>query len=210
VPYFFFGAEALGSVSEKNAQGLYLVNGYNYLTNPNDIPSLGFTGKFTLSPNTKFVQNFYYGSDQDNTDLEYWRFFTNSIVEWKKDRLTIAASIDYGTEKQADVAGTPRFQWTTGSVWIDWAVNKRLSLAFRPEFHQDGDGIATGNSQKLHAYTGTMKYQLLPDNQRIVGTLEVRYDHSSGAEGGFPDGPDDELKSDQTSLLAGFLWSFGN
>jgi hypothetical protein len=208
VPYFLFGAEALWEVNETTDLGFYLVNGFNYLTDPNDIPSLGFSGKFQLSSNTKFVQNFYYGSDQKETDLEFWRFFTNSIVEWKSSQLTIAGSLDYGTEKQGDQPDEPRYQWTTAAVWINWAVNERLSLAFRPEFHWDSDGLATGAEQDLQAYTGTVKYQFLPRNNRLVLTLELRHDKTSGSEGGFPDEPNDEFKDDQALLLAGFLWTF--
>jgi hypothetical protein len=60
----------------------------------------------------------------------------------------------------------------------------------------------------LQAYTGTVKYQFLPRNNRLVLTLELRHDKTSGSEGGFPDEPNDEFKDDQALLLAGFLWTF--
>ena len=208
VPYFLIGAEALWDVSDQIDLGFYVVTGYNYLADPNDLPSLGFSGKFGLSENVRLVQNFYYGSDQKNTDIEYWRFFSNSIVEWSRGGVTVAASLDYGTEKQADLSGQPRHQWTTGAIWFNWAASSRLSLALRPEFHLDADGIATGAERELQAYTGTLKYQLLPDNNRIVGTFELRHDKARGAGGGFPDGPDGSVEEDQTLVIASLIWQF--
>jgi len=207
VPYFLFGGELRWDVSDSVDLGFYLVNGYNYLTDPNDIPSLGFSAGFSLSDNTKFIQNLYYGSDQDNTDLEYWRFFSNSIVEWQRGPWRLAASLDYGTEKQADQPGQPRFQWTTGAVWLVWAANERLSFAVRPEFHLDDDGLVTGGQQRLLGLTGTAKYQVLRGSQRLVGTLEARHDRSSG-DAGFADEPDDVLRTTQTLVVLGINWEF--
>ncbi len=89
-----------------------------------------------------------------------------------------------------------------------WALDERMSLAFRPEFYWDDDGLITGARQFIQAYTGTFKYQLSPRHQRLVGTFELRYDRSTGDEGGFPDSPNDRLVPDQTLVLLGLLWSF--
>lgn len=208
VPYFLVGLEALWDVTDSVDLGFYLVGGYNYLTDLNDVPSTGFQAKWKISPQTTFTQNLYYGPDQPETSLEYWRFLSDSIVEWKSDRWLLAAAFDYGTEKQAHLPGQPRARWSGGAIWARWAIDERMSLAFRPEFYRDEDGLATGARQTLRAFTTTLKYQLSPRHQRIVGTLELRYDRSRGDEGGFPDGPNDNLVSDQTLVLFGLLWSF--
>jgi hypothetical protein len=83
-----------------------------------------------------------------------------------------------------------------------------VSLSFRPEFYSDDDGLITGARQFIQAYTTTVKYQLSPQHQRLVGTLEFRYDRSTGDEGGFYDSPNDRLVPDQTLVLVGLLWSF--
>jgi hypothetical protein len=208
VPYFLTGLEAVWDVSESVDLGFYLVNGYNDLADPNDVPSTGFQAKWMISPQTTFTQNFYYGTDQANTNIEYWRFLTDTIIEWRHDRFLLAAALDYGTERQADLPGEPRFQWASGAVWMRWAFDERMSLAFRPEFIWDDDGLATGARQFIQAYTATFKYQVSPRHQRLVGTLELRYDRSTGDEGGFFDSPNDRLVADQALVLVGFLWSF--
>jgi hypothetical protein len=208
VPYFIVGAQALWDVSEDVDLGFYLFNGFNHLTDPNDVPSTGLQAKWEISPRTTFWQNLYYGPDQAETSLEFWRLFTDSIIEWKSDRFVVAAAFDYGTEKQAAVPGQPREQWASGAVWLQWLVDDRLSFGFRPEFFWDEDGLITGARQTLQAYTATFKYELSPRHQRLQGTIEFRYDRSTGDEGGFYDSPNDRLVPDQTLVLFGLLWSF--
>jgi hypothetical protein len=212
VPYFLFGLEAMWDVNDAVDLGFYLVNGYNYLTDPNDIPSAGFLGKFKLTDNTTFIQNLYYGSDQKETDLEYWRFFTNSILEWKSNRWLFAGSLDYGTEKQGDLPGEPTHQWSTGAIWAQWSASRHLSLALRPEFHLDEDGIATGSPQRLQAYTATLKYDRTFRRNRFVGSVELRHDKVSGDGVGFGDAnsPPEALKDNQTLIALALIWEFGN
>lgn len=208
VPYFLVGVEAVWDVAEDIDLGFYLVDGYNYLTDPNNAPSTGFQAKWEVSPRTTFTQNLYYGPDQADTSLEFWRFLTDTIVEWKADRWVLAAALDFGTERQAHLPGQPRAAWAAGAIWVRYAVDERISLAFRPEFYRDEDGLITGARQTIRAVAATFKYQLTRRDQRLVGTLELRYDRSTGPEGGFADAPNDRLVPDQTMLLLGLLWSF--
>ncbi len=208
VPYFLIGLEALYDASDTVDIGVYLVTGYNYLTDPNDAPSAGVQAKWKISPNTTLTQNLYYGPDQAETGIDYWRFLTDTIIEWKRDRWLLAAALDYGTEKQAYLPGQPRARWSAGAIWARYSIDERMSIALRPEFYRDEDGLITGARQTIKALTATFKYQLSPRNQRLVGTFELRYDRSTGAEGGFPDRPDDRLVPDQSTILLGVLWSF--
>ncbi len=208
VPYFLVGLEAAWDVSETVDLSFYLVTGYNYLTNPNDAPSAGLQVAWQVSPRATFKQNLYYGPDQAETNIKFWRFLSDTIVEWKTDRVLLAGAVNVGTEKQAALAGQPRHDWYSGAFWVRWQFGDRWSLALRPEFYWDRDGQITSAEQFIQAYTGTVKYQFSPRHHRLVGTLEVRYDRSTGEEGGFFEGPDNRLVPDQTLLLGGILWSF--
>jgi len=108
VPYFLWGVETAYSPGDTVDLGFYLVTGYNYLTNPNSRPSYGFQVSWRIAPGVSLTQNLYYGPDQDDTDIEFWRFLSDTIVEWKTDRFLLAAALDYGTERQAHLPGTPR------------------------------------------------------------------------------------------------------
>jgi hypothetical protein len=208
VPYFMLGVAADWEVSERTNLALYLTTGFNYLDNPNDIPALSFRGDWQLTNEFTFIQNLYYGADQEETDIEYWRFFSDSIVEWKKGPWLVAAALDYGSEKQADVVGQPRYEWSAGALWLRYALNPRNSLSLRPEFYQDSDGAQTGVRQTIRALTGTYKYRFPVKTGDLVGSVELRYDKSTGEEGGFYDEPDDRLVPTQTILLFSINWNF--
>ena len=208
VPYFMIGLEADWDVSETVDLGFYLTTGYNYLTRPNDVPSPGLKVTWKVSPGTTVIQNLYYGPDQAETGLEFWRVLSDTIVEWKHGSWLVAAALDFGTEKQAHLVGQPRNSWSSGAVWVRWQFANGWSAALRPEFYSDPEGQITGAKQFIQAYTGTIKYQLSPRHHRIVGVLEARYDRSTGDAGGFYEGPDNLLVPSQSLVLLGLLWSF--
>jgi len=208
VPYLLIGLEADWEVSEQVDLGFYLTTGYNYLTRPNDALSPGFRVAWQISPRTTVTQNLYYGPDQAQTSLEFWRALSDTIVEWKHDRWLVAAAVDFGTEKQAHLAGQPRHTWSSGALWVRWQFAEGWSVALRPEFYSDPDGQISGAQQFIQAYTGTVKYQLSLRHHRIVGVFEARYDRSTGDDGGFYKGPDNSLVPSQSLVLFGLLWSF--
>jgi len=209
VPYFLIGIEADWDVSDRVDLAFYLVTGYNYLTDPNDALSPGLQVSWKITPQIKFIQNLYYGPDQAETDVEYWRFLSDTIVEWRTGRFLLAGAFDFGSEEQARLAEQPRSVWAGAALWARWQLGERWSVALRPEFYWDPDGQITDAEQTIQAYTGTLKYEYAPGSHRLVGTLEARYDRSTGDEGGFYSGPTNLLVPDQTLVLAGLLWSFG-
>ena len=120
----------------------------------------------------------------------------------------VAAAFDFGTEKQAEVPGQPRYDWAAGALWLKYALNDRNSLALRPEFYRDPDGLQTGAKQTIRAITGTYKYGFPVPSGKLIGAVELRYDKSTGEEGGFFDEPDDRLVPDQTLLLFSINYMF--
>lgn len=210
VPYFMTGVEVGWEISETTDLAFYVISGYDYLADINDAPSISFRGDWQFTPEFTFSQSFYYGPDQKNTNIEYWRFFTDSIAEWKHGRWLVAGAFDYGTEKQADIMGQPRYTWAGAAVWLRYAVNDKASLALRPEFYDDPDGLQTTARQTIKAITGTYKHEIPLRNARMIGTIELRYDKSTGKEGGFFDEPNDRLVPTQTTLLFGLLYLWGH
>ena len=208
VPYFMLGVEAAWEVSETIDLAFYLTNGFDYLEYPNDIPALSFRGDWQLTSQLKFTQNLYYGSDQEETDVEFWRFFSDSIIEWSKGPWLVAAALDFGTEKQAEVPGQPRYDWSAAALWLRYALNDRNSFALRPEYYDDPDGLQTGARQKIRAIAGTYKYNFPVSAGNLVGAIELRYDKSTGEEGGFFDQPDDRLVPTQTLLFISINYDF--
>jgi len=211
VPYFFFGANNSSyPVSDTIDLAFYAVSGWNYLTNPNDTPSLSMQMNWKRSKKVTFTQNIYYGPDQEDTAIKYWRFFSDSILEWNCDPFLLALSFDFGVEKQAEQMGNPRYYWLAGALWAKWQISDPLSLAFRPEFYYDPDGLSTGAEQFIQAYTATLKYTINPFAQHtIAACLEYRYDRSTGSDGGFYEGSDNHLVPNQHLVMFALMWSFG-
>ena len=211
VPYFLFGAKGTYPLSNTLDLSLFVSSGWNYLAHPNNAPSYGLQTVWQLTPNITFTQNLYYGPDQDKTSIEFWRFFSDSILEWKSDRFLLAAAFDVGTEKQVGVTGNPRYNWMAGAVWAGWHISGPWSLAVRPEIYWDPDGIGTGAKQRITAVTTTLEYTFSPfSSNTIVAALEYRYDRSTGSEGGFYKGDDNRLVPEQHQLLFSIMWTFGS
>lgn len=208
-PYFQFGVAARYPVDETLALGLFMLNGYNYLTDTNNQFSYGFQSKWKAFPDLTFIQNLYYGPDQDNTDIQFWRFLSDSILEWESEPFLVAASYDVGTEKQADQHGNPRFVWMAAAVWTRWHIHGPWSLAVRPELYWDQNGLITGAEQLIQAITTTVEYKM-PHMFSLtpVAKLEYRYDESTGSDGGFFKGEKNLLVSDQQQLILALTWAF--
>ena len=81
-PYFMFGVAAQYRWIEAVKSVFYVINRYNHLSYANNLPSYGTQVSWAASPFVTFSQNLYYGPDQSNTDLKYWRFFSDSILQW--------------------------------------------------------------------------------------------------------------------------------
>lgn len=184
-PYFMFGLGAQYPLSDTLQLGLYIINGYNYLSHINNQPSYGTQVAWKLAPHLTVTENLYYGPDQSNTAIDFWRFFSDSIVEWKDGPLILAAAYDIGTENAAELSGHPRAFWTTAALYAHWNVSGPWSVAIRPEFYWDRNGRISGSEQLLKAMTTTLEYKWTHSWQTALLRLEHRYDESSGVGGGF-------------------------
>ena len=212
VPYFLLGVQAGYAINDTIDLSLFVVEGWDYLAQVNNALSYGLQATWQLSSDTRFTQNLYVGPDQEDTDTEFWRFFSNSIIEWKSDQFLLAAAFDIGTEKQADVSNNPRYDWAAAAVWFGWYIGGPWSMALRPEVFWDPDGIGTGTgaSQTIRGITATVQYTFSPiASNTVVASLEYRYDRSTGTEGGFFKGTDNRLVPDQHQILFSIMWTFG-
>lgn len=212
-PYFMFGVAATYPVSDRLTLGAFAINGYSYLSRPNDQPSYGTQVVWKPADRWTMTQNLYYGPDQASTDLRFWRLFSDSIIEWKNQSLTLAAAYDIGTEEAAEQSGYPRTFWMGSAVYARWNVSGPWSLAVRPEFYWDRNGRITGSEQFIKAITTTAEYRLRAGMHSLIARLEYRYDESRGQGGGFFKGGEIApgvigLAPEQQLLLFSLIWVF--
>jgi hypothetical protein len=212
-PYFMFGVSAQYRINEAVKTAFYVINRYNYLSYANNLPSYGAQVNWSASPHLTVIQNLYYGPDQTDGSLQFWRFFSDSIVEWKRGTLTLAAAYDIGTEHAIPQAGGRRVFWTGGAIWARWQLAEPWAVALRPELYYDPDGTMTGARQFIKGVTTTLEYKLLYSWTTTLFRLEYRLNNSTGAQGGFYTGSQTAsgaigLTPSQNLLFFSILWSF--
>jgi len=129
-------------------------------------------------------QTVLYGPHHSGTSLQFWRFLSDSIVEWKRDPATVAFEYQVSEEKVA-VAGNPRALWMSAQMPMHWIVDKHWSATVRPEVAWDRNGRWTGFSQTVKAVTNTIEYRIPYRQANVIVRLEHRWDDSRGPGGGF-------------------------
>jgi hypothetical protein len=213
-PYLMFGANAVYQFNEKWTGAFFVINEYFHLQNANSLPSYGAQVAYKPSAPWTFKETIYYGPDQSSTSLEFWRLFSDSIVEWKvSDDVTIAGEYQVGTQEMADQAGNPRVLYMGAAFPMRWHISGPWSVALRPEVYWDPNGLMTGNEQLIRAVTTTTEYKLPYKWANMILRLEYRYDESTGSGGGFfkdgqvsPGVPG--LTAAQHMLIFSSIWTF--
>ncbi len=212
-PNFIFAVGGRYPISPNVDVGLHILNGFQHLSHPNNLPSYGMELDWRLTTHMTLYQNVYYGPDQPNTNLKFWRAFTDSTLQWRGESLTLALSYDFGTENAADEPENPRKFWMASALYTRLALRGPWAVALRPEMFWDRDGLLTHAQQLLWAMTTTLDYQKHLGPHLAIVRLEYRYDRSTGMQGGFfRDGESmsglPSLVKDQHVIWLGLMWAF--
>lgn len=183
-PYLMLGVNASYPFSAKLTGTVFVINGYWHLGNANSVPSWG--GQLTYKPKDHWMlkQTFLIGPHQSETGFEFWRFLSDSIVEWKREPFTVAFEYQGSTDKVA-APREPRATWISAQLPAHWAFNKHWSATVRPEVAWDSDGRWTGSPQTVKAVTSTLEYRVPIHQATAIFRVEHRFDDSRGPGGGF-------------------------
>ncbi|MBH0177738.1 MAG: outer membrane beta-barrel protein [Nitrospira sp.] len=184
-PYMMFGVNAAYPVNDRLTVTTFIINRYYHLAYTVAQPSYGGKWSYALTPRLTAMQTLYWGPDQTDASLEFWRLYGNHILEWKGDEVTVAVSYDAGTENIADQRGSPRAFVMGGNLMVKWHVTGPWSVVLRPEFYWDRNGRWTGAEQFVKAITSTIEYKLPYRWTNTMVRVEHRYDESTGVGGGF-------------------------
>jgi Putative beta-barrel porin-2, OmpL-like. bbp2 len=183
-PYLMLGINAGYPFTSKLAATFYVVNGYWHLADANPVPSSGVQVAYTPSARTTIKETVLLGPHQANTSLQFWRVLSDTILEHRGDRLTIAGEYHFATER-VDTSARPRAWWMAAQMPLRWNVCGPLSVAVRPEIAWDSHGRWTLAEQTVKAVTSTIEYRVTHKRAAGILRLEHRFDHSSGPDGGF-------------------------
>jgi len=183
-PYFMLGVNVSYPFTKKLTGTFFIVNGYWHLATANHVPSWGGQAAFAATSHLTVKQTVLVGPHQSNTSFKFWRFLSDTIVEHKTEKRTIAFDTNFSTEA-VDSAGTPRAWWFAAQAPMRWILNPRWSIAVRPEVAWDSLGRWTLARQTVVAFTTTVEYKLPYKSSNTIFRLEHRYDRSTGPDGGF-------------------------
>jgi hypothetical protein len=187
-PYLMMGVNASYPFTSKLTATGFVVNDYVHLAHPNNVPSFGAQVAYKATAHTTLKETFLIGPHQSDTSFRFWRFFADTIVEWKTDRFTGAYEYQFGTEQVASPAA-PRGFWSASQLPLHWTPPGRWSATVRPEFAWDSDGRWTGFPQFIKAISNTVEYRVSYRDASAIFRVEYRYDNSHGTGGGFFRGP---------------------
>lgn len=213
-PYLMMGVNAVYPFNDQWTGAVFVINEYWHLANANSLPSYGAHVTYRPTSSWTFKETIYYGPDQSSTSLEFWRLFSDSIIEWKAtDGITFAADYQVGTQNMDGAPGSPRAFYMGASFPMRWHIAGPWSVALRPEVYWDRNGIITGFQQFIWAMTTTAEYKLPYKWTNTIMRLEYRYDESTGRGGGFFKGNDIApgvvgLTPAQHMLIFSAIWTF--
>ena len=214
-PYLMFGINANYPITPELTGTVFVINGYAHLAHDNDVPSYGAQLAWEASSKLLFQQTVYLGPDQSDTDLEFWRFFSDSIARWRDGPLTIAVDYQIGTERVAGQPGNPRTFWTGASLPVQWHMTGPWSVTVRPEVYWDRNGRISGFDQFIKTITTTIEHRSSVFVGEAILRLEYRYDESTGPQGGFfkkiyTPGETSGLTAAQHLLIFSAIWNFSS
>lgn len=211
-PYFMLGLNGSYPLTEKLTGTFFVVNGYWHLANANPVPSWGGQLAYKATPRLSLKETLFTGPHQSNTSFSYWRFLSDTIVERKGDRLTIASEYIYSGER-VDAAGRPYAFMMAAQLPVHWTFSKHWSATVRPELFWDRNGRWTLARQSVKAITSTLEYRIPYRQFTTIVRLEHRYDDSRGPNGGFFRGSEIQpgivgLTPEQHLLIGGLIITF--
>jgi len=183
-PYLMMGVNATYPFTKRMTASFFVVNGYWHLAHANNVPSWGGQAAFTATSHLTIKQTVLVGPHQTSTAFRFWRFLSDTIIEHKTEKRTIAVDTNFSTE-QVDAPGTPRAWWFASQLPMRWQLSPRWAVAFRPEVAKDTSGRWTLARQTVVATTETLEYKLPFKSSAMIFRLEHRYDRSTGPDGGF-------------------------
>ena len=182
-PYLMLGINVAYPVTKKVTITGFVVNDYFHLADPNSVPSWGGQFAYNASDHWSVKETFLVGPHQSGTGLEFWRFLSDTIAQWKRDPFNIGFEFQGATEKVAAM-GT-HAGWVSSQLPVHWTFDKHWSVTLRPEVAWDSDGRWTGYAQTVKAVTSTVEYRVPYKRAAAIFRLEHRFDDSRGPVGGF-------------------------
>ena len=189
VPYYLAGVRVMHPIGDHHGLQLWVVNGWQTMTDNNKAPSLMLGYTYTPSPRFAFAEYAYFGPETTDQRMGAWRMFSDTQFTYNIDRFGLAGVVDIGGERRGDLPGRPTNLWAAAALFARWRVagkRRPWDMAARPEVFWDRDGRIFGVRQALLAGTITSDVRIA---ENLLLRVEYRYDRSTNPAGFFYRGP---------------------
>lgn len=144
VPYFITGAKLTVPIGKQLTVYGYLINGWQNIQDQNR--SLSIATQFEYRPNSNWLLNLnLYGGDESSKDRPQFRdrWFADIYAIWKSSGpWSATACAYYGIQQIQTINGRQTSgNWAQMNGVLQYAFNKRQSIAVRAEYVYDPEGI---------------------------------------------------------------------
>jgi hypothetical protein len=138
VPYYLSGVKATLPVSKKIAVYLFLINGWQQITDQNSQKSFGSQLEFRPNNNMLINWNTYVGKEKSAIDsINGTRYFSDLYFIYNKNKLSVTSCIYYGIQEHLG----EHFSWTQANVISRYYFHQKLSGTLRLEYFKDLNGV---------------------------------------------------------------------
>ncbi|MCP9495599.1 MAG: outer membrane beta-barrel protein [Pyrinomonadaceae bacterium MAG19_C2-C3] len=200
-PAYHSGLRATYAFNDKVSLMGAVVNGWDNVEDNNAGKTFGLALTLTPTSNLSITPNYIGGAEQTD-DTRHKRHLFDTIVSYRlSPRLSVMGDYVYGFDRLPDEG---RVHWAGAGAYLRYELTKRFFISPRYELYRDYDGFTTGTAQKLQGITVTGEYRL---GENLQTRLEYRRDWSDRFV--FEKRDMEQASRNQSTLLAGFIWSFG-
>ncbi|MDI3320430.1 outer membrane beta-barrel protein [Pinibacter soli] len=185
-PYYLAGARLSLPLSKKLTTSLYLLNGWQQISDVNN--SMSFGSNLELSANEHLTLDWdtYIGDESSAAHPDYrTRYFTDLYATWNpSQKISFAACTYIGLQKKLiDDNTMENSYWWHANTAIKYSFSKHHSLSARVEYFDDKDGVIVQpitNVIGFNSFSESLCYNWSVTD-KVLFRVEARY-FQSGKE----------------------------
>lgn len=185
VPYYLTGARVSIPVTAKLSASLYLLNGWQVISDVNNPLGFGANIEYKPSDHIQLDWDVYAGNERSEMHPGFKnRYYTDAYLTWSKNKLTWTTCV-FGGIQQEDRTdhSLANNGWWQANTAARYAFAKTQSVSARVEYYNDPSGIfiqpATGVTG-FTTFSESLCYNLNLD-ANVLFRVEARY-YQSGKQ----------------------------
>lgn len=134
--------------SDELSASLYLLNGYNQLSDNNKNKSAGVSINYKPGKSEEIIYNGIIGNEQPYGEIPKLRYYGNLIFKkdfGKNNQINLSASVDFCMQEKSNLVNPSNDGFCGGGLLaLRYNFNKYFSLSMRGDYFKDDNGILFG------------------------------------------------------------------